>query len=156
MLGSPFHFSRRWTETENVCSRQLRIAPQHYYKNYPNIIVRDCPLSQSLTIKMSETTWHRFLQCNLAIIKLLVRTPTTNSDLAPQLSKALHIQIKLRALRDILLDSAPKRKEACPQAAGCSLAPPRKICQDDYQDLWCCPTLAVRAKCCERYGEWRC
>lgn len=38
MLGSRFHFSRRWTETENVCSRQLRIAPQRYYKKYPNII----------------------------------------------------------------------------------------------------------------------
>ena len=48
----------------------------------------------------------------MTINELAVRTPTTNSDLARQLPKALHIQLKLRALTDTSGRSVPRRSNA--------------------------------------------
>ena len=57
-----------------------RFQRQRYYEKHPRIIVRDCPLSQSLTIKMSDFSLLWFLQKKNAISSLAVRTPTPNSD----------------------------------------------------------------------------
>ena len=117
-----------------------RFQRPRYYEKHPRIIVRDCPLSQSLTIKMSDFSLLWFLQMKLTISSLAVRTPTTNSDLASKHSKAPRLSIEVKGWWGTLLDLAPNRKNL---RAGRGLRPNakwKKACLNYYQGPQAYPT----------------